>query len=88
MGLSLTVSMQNKLRRATPRRQIVFQIIRRALILIFFGILINSNKNLSSIANLRFPGVLQRIGITYFVVGLLEAVFTKRTEIDVITLFL
>lgn len=83
MGLSLTVSLQSKLRRAVPRRQMVFQVIRRSFILILFGVIINSNKNMSTIADLRFPGVLQRIGITYLVVGILEVIFTKRVEIDV-----
>jgi hypothetical protein len=35
------------------------------------------------IGSLRFPGVLQRIGITYFVVGILEITFTKRSEVEV-----
>lgn len=83
MGLSLTVSFQNKLRRAVPRRQMVFHVIRRSFTLILLGIILNSNKNMSTIADLRFPGVLQRIGMTYLVVGILEVIFTKRTEIDV-----
>ncbi|KAF7283019.1 hypothetical protein GWI33_001576 [Rhynchophorus ferrugineus] len=42
MGLSLIVSLQNKLRRSIPRRILVFHVIRRSLILIFLGIVINS----------------------------------------------
>ncbi|CAH1098452.1 unnamed protein product [Psylliodes chrysocephalus] len=82
MGLSLTVSIQNKMRALVPKRLMVFQVIRRSLILILLGIIINSNKNLSTIAELRIPGVLQRIGLVYLVVGILEVIFTKRTDIE------
>lgn len=83
MGLSLMVSLQNKLRRSVPRRILVFQVIRRSLILIFLGIVINSSKHTLVISELRLPGVLQRLGITYFIVGILEITFTKRIELEV-----
>ncbi|KAK9887112.1 hypothetical protein WA026_020559 [Henosepilachna vigintioctopunctata] len=54
MGLSLEVSLQRKLRQAVPRRQLFFQVLKRSLILIGLGIVINSNQNLSTIAELRF----------------------------------
>lgn len=79
MGFSLSISLQNKLRRAIPRRQLFIDVIRRSFILILLGIIINSNQNLSTIANLRFPGVLQRCGFTYFIVGMLEVTFAKRS---------
>ncbi|CAG9761570.1 unnamed protein product [Ceutorhynchus assimilis] len=82
MGLSMTVSMQKKLHRAVPRRTIVFQVIRRSLVLLFLGIVVNSSKHILTVAELRLPGVLQRIGITYFVVGMLEVAFTKRIEFE------
>jgi heparan-alpha-glucosaminide N-acetyltransferase len=83
MGVSFAVSLQAKLRRAVPRRQLVINVMRRSFILILLGVIINSNQNLQTIGSLRFPGVLQRIGITYFVVGILEITFTKRSEVEV-----
>ncbi|XP_044269660.1 heparan-alpha-glucosaminide N-acetyltransferase-like [Tribolium madens] len=82
MGVSFAVSLQAKLRRAVPRRQLVIGVMRRSFILILLGIIINSNQNLQTIGSLRFPGVLQRFGVTYFIVGLLEIIFTKRTEVE------
>jgi heparan-alpha-glucosaminide N-acetyltransferase len=82
MGVSFAVSLQAKLRRAVPRRQLVINVMRRSFILILLGVIINSNQNLQTIGSLRFPGVLQRIGITYFVVGILEITFTKRSEVE------
>lgn len=83
MGLSLTVALQKKLHRAVPRRTLVVQVIRRSLVLVFLGIVVNSSKHELTIAELRFPGVLQRFGLTYLIVGLLEVAFTKRVELEV-----
>lgn len=80
MGVSLTVSLHNKLRHAVPRRHLIFHILQRSLILILFGIVLNSHGNPATLDKLRFPGVLQRIGVTYLIVGLLETGFAKRTE--------
>ncbi|CAG9862798.1 unnamed protein product [Phyllotreta striolata] len=82
MGFSLSVSLQRKIRTLVPKRLMIFQVIRRSFILMLLGIVINSNANLSTIADLRIPGVLQRIGIVYLVVGILEVVFTRRTEVE------
>lgn len=81
MGVSLVVSLKNRLRHAVPRRHLVFHVLQRSFILILLGIILNSHGNPATLNQLRFPGVLQRIGITYLIVGLLEIAFTKRTEI-------
>lgn len=78
MGFSITVSFNNKLRRAVPRRHLIFQVIKRSIILVLLGLMLNSHGRNSTFDNLRFPGVLQRIGVTYLIVGLMEAVFAKR----------
>lgn len=42
------------------------------------GVILNSSGNKkNSITNLRLPGVLQRIGLAYFVVAFLETVLMK-----------
>ncbi|XP_057653455.1 heparan-alpha-glucosaminide N-acetyltransferase-like isoform X2 [Diorhabda carinulata] len=82
MGFSMTMSMQHKLRALVPRRLMVFQVIRRSLIFILLGVLLNSNKNMSTIAALRFPGVLQRIGLVYLLIGILEIVLIKRSQTE------
>lgn len=78
MGFSISVSLKSKLRRAVPRRQLIFQIIRRSIILIFLGFMLNSHGRVESLATVRYPGVLQRIGFAYLVVGILEASLAKR----------
>lgn len=80
MGVSLVISFRNRLRHAVPRRHLVFHVLQRSFILILFGIVLNSHEHPITLTKLRFPGVLQRIGFTYLIVGLLEAAFSKRTE--------
>lgn len=80
MGLSLSISFHSKLRRAVPRRHLVFLVLRRSFILILLGLIVNSHGNLNRLDTFRVPGVLQRIGVVYLIVALLETIFAKRTE--------
>ncbi|KAF2885850.1 hypothetical protein ILUMI_20323 [Ignelater luminosus] len=80
MGFSLIISLNNRLRKAVPRRQIFMQIFRRSVILVLLGIVLKSHgQSTVRFKSLRFPGVLQRIGVTYLIVGLMEATFAKYT---------
>lgn len=81
MGISFYISLHGKLRRAVPRRYLVFHVMRRSFLLIVFGLMINSHGDFGKLNALRFPGVLQRIGVTHLIVGLLETAFVKRTEV-------
>lgn len=82
MGMSTNISLRARLRTAIPRKQLVLQIFYRSCILIFLGIVLNSHLRRTDLEDLRFPGVLQRLGIAYFFVGLLEALFAKRANIE------
>lgn len=79
MGLSVSVSFKKKLRHAIPRRQLIVYVIRRSIILIFLGCMLNSHGKTETLASIRYPGVLQRIGVSYLIVGIVEASFAKRT---------
>lgn len=87
MGFSLSVSYKKKLRHAVPRRQIIFSVIRRSAILIALGVMLNSHGKTEALASIRYPGVLQRIGVSYLIVGILEASLAKRTFV-IIEVFL
>ncbi|XP_043274378.1 heparan-alpha-glucosaminide N-acetyltransferase-like [Venturia canescens] len=76
MGLTLVVSLRTQLRISVSRPRIIMRILRRIFFLILFGLIINSNDK-TTIENLRFPGVLQLLGITYFICASIEAVFMK-----------
>ena len=77
MGVSLAISTQSQLRNSLPRQRLVLRVIKRSLILVCLGLIINSSQP-SDLRTLRLPGVLQRFGLTYLVVGLTESLLLPR----------
>ncbi|XP_039277452.1 heparan-alpha-glucosaminide N-acetyltransferase-like [Nilaparvata lugens] len=77
MGVGIVLSVRSQLRSGRHRSQIVGKAVSRMLKLVVLGIL-DSNLNHNNYNELRFPGVLQRLGVSYFLVTFLEATLMKR----------
>lgn len=78
MGFMIVKSIRLSLQLSISRKRILFRLMRRSLILIFLGLMINSyGQRNYTLWNLRFPGILQLLAITFFVCGALETVFLK-----------
>lgn len=78
MGVSLVISTQSQLRNSVPRSKMVLNILKRSLILILLGLVVNSLGGHNDLTNMRFPGVLQRFGIAYLFVALLQTILASR----------
>lgn len=78
MGVSCVISIQSQLRKSIPRKKLVGRVVRRALTLILLGLVMNTDNNHNDLSKLRLPGVLQRFGLAYLAVGLLEALQLPR----------
>ena len=76
MGASMALSLDPNKDDGSPL-QTVWKITKRSAILFFLGLMI-SNEN-STLESLRIFGVLQRFGVSYFVVGLVM-MFTSQLE--------
>ncbi|XP_035731756.1 heparan-alpha-glucosaminide N-acetyltransferase-like [Vespa mandarinia] len=76
MGLTIAISKRAELRNTSSRSKIILRNFTRSLILIFFGLMINSQKS-EYLQDLRFPGVLQLLAISYFVCAVIETIFMK-----------
>ncbi|XP_076223788.1 heparan-alpha-glucosaminide N-acetyltransferase isoform X2 [Nomia melanderi] len=76
MGLTITISKRAELRVTTSRIKITLRCLQRSLILILLGLMLNSIHS-KSLNDLRFPGVLQLLAISYFVCATLETIFMK-----------
>lgn len=83
MGVSLAISTQSQLRNSMPRKKIVLRVVKRSIILIFLGLIINSEGRRNDLRTMRFPGVLQRFGVTYMVVGVMESLLLPRQYPDI-----
>ncbi|KAK6629837.1 hypothetical protein RUM43_003657 [Polyplax serrata] len=75
MGASATLSLRSILRTSRSRRYIFFRILKRSLILVALGIILNSGNR--EHGYLRLCGVLQRLGVTYFIVASVQIFITK-----------
>ena len=88
MGFTIVNSVRVHLRVSISRTRLILKQFRRMLLLIFFGLMINSqhheSKQMStSLLELRFPGVLQLLAISFFLCSLIETCFAngQRTEL-------
>ncbi|XP_032664631.1 heparan-alpha-glucosaminide N-acetyltransferase-like isoform X2 [Odontomachus brunneus] len=76
MGLSITISKRSELRVSNSRGKIILRCLQRAFILILLGLMLNSIYT-KSLKDLRFPGVLQLLAVSYFVCATVETIFMK-----------
>jgi predicted acyltransferase len=64
-GVSTPFSVGRELEKGKSRNQLLMRVIKRTIILILLGFLVNNGLQLRPIAEFRFPSVLGRIGIAY-----------------------
>ncbi|XP_046947471.1 heparan-alpha-glucosaminide N-acetyltransferase isoform X2 [Lynx rufus] len=80
MGSSIFLSMTSVLQRGCSKLKLMGKIGWRSFLLICIGMfIVNPNYCLGPLSwdKVRIPGVLQRLGVTYFVVAVLELIFAK-----------
>ncbi|KAG5315800.1 HGNAT acetyltransferase, partial [Acromyrmex insinuator] len=81
MGLSITISKRSELRVSNSRGKIIFRCLQRTIILILLGLMLNSIYA-KSLDDLRFPGVLQLLAVSYFICATIETIFMKTHPQD------
>ncbi|XP_074601482.1 heparan-alpha-glucosaminide N-acetyltransferase [Brevipalpus obovatus] len=67
MGISLSLSIQSRVKKGFKTFPLWCDILSRSLKLFLIGLCLNSNR--SYLSSLRIPGVLQRFGLSYFFVA-------------------
>ena len=76
MGFSLVLSLRSQLRNDRSRITVWLLVSRRSIILITLGLILNSAGHGHNVLTMyRIPGVLQRIGVAYFVIASVETCF-------------
>lgn len=70
MGFAAVLSITKRLQKGTSKQKLFLQLLRRSAIIFLLGLIINSFP-FNDLANIRIPGVLQRIAIVNLVCGLL-----------------
>ncbi len=79
VGVSIVFSMQSKKKSPELHGKIILNAFRRMVILIAISLGLNLLFHLS-FANLRYPGVLQRIAVVYFICTIIYLKTTARTR--------
>ncbi|MDZ7372411.1 MAG: DUF5009 domain-containing protein [candidate division KSB1 bacterium] len=69
VGTALVFSFTRRLEQGAPRRSLYGRMFRRTLLLILFGLFLNAFPKFD-FEHLRYPGVLQRIGLCYLMASL------------------
>jgi predicted acyltransferase len=83
VGVTTHLSLSARRARGADERQLAAQVLRRGAIIIGLGLLLSAFPffPLERIAEIRIPGVLQRIGLVYLATGLLALRTTVRSEV-------
>jgi predicted acyltransferase len=79
VGLVLPFAISNRLQQGRSRARIFMHIIKRAAVLILLGLILNGLLRFNW-PRMRWPGVLQRIGLCYFLAALLVLCTKWRTQ--------
>lgn len=70
-GVATPYSVGRELEKGKSKANIAWRVLKRALILILFGLIVNNGLELKPIAEIRFGSVLGRIGTAYFFANLI-----------------
>lgn len=74
-GASIPYAIRGKLEKGTPKKKLIWRILRRTVLLIFFGIVYNGALN--DFSNPRYASVLGQIGLGYCIAAML-VLFTGK----------
>ncbi|WP_200975104.1 acyltransferase family protein [Echinicola sp. 20G] len=80
VGVAVELSLGGQLKKGAEKQQLVKKAFIRSLKLIGLGLLLTAFPYFD-LANLRFPGVLQRIGVVYFISTLMYLYLSPRTTL-------
>jgi predicted acyltransferase len=83
VGVSITLALGKRLETGGSNRDVYLKIIKRTLIIFAIGLFLNGLPYFS-LAELRIPGVLQRIAICYFFASIIFLNTRIRTQILII----
>lgn len=79
-GVSTPFSVGRELEKGKTKQQLLFRVIKRALILVLLGLVVNNGLKIMPISQIRFPSVLGRIGIAYMFANIIYLYSKERWQ--------
>jgi predicted acyltransferase len=80
-GVATPFSVGNALENGTPKKQLLYRVIKRGLLLILLGVLYNNGGfEIKPLAEIRIPSVLGRIGSAYLFANIIYLYAGKKAQ--------
>ncbi len=79
-GVATPYSVGRELERGRSRNQLLGRVIKRGLILVVLGIIVNNGLTIKPIADIRFASVLGRIGLAYMFANIIYLYTKERAQ--------
>lgn len=79
-GVSTPFSVGRELEKGKSRGQLTIRVIKRAIILVLLGLVVNNGLTIMPIAEIRFASVLGRIGIAYMFANIIFLYSKERMQ--------
>ncbi len=70
-GVSTPFSVGREIEKGKSRGELLLRVIKRGMILILLGLVVNNGLKIMPLAQVRFPSVLGRIGIAYMIANII-----------------
>jgi predicted acyltransferase len=80
-GVATPYSVGRDLEKGKTKPELVMRVIRRALILVILGIVVNNGLKILPFSQIRFASVLGRIGLAYMFANIIYLYSKQRTQI-------
>lgn len=80
-GVATPYSIGNELEKGKTRNELLWRVVRRGLVLVLFGIILNNGLEIRPLAEMRLPSVLGRIGLAYMFANIIYLYSGFRAQI-------
>lgn len=80
-GVATPYSVGRELEKGKTRQQMLWRVIKRGLILVLLGLVVNNGLEIRPIADIRFGSVLGRIGLAYMFANIINLYFSRKAQI-------
>ena len=80
-GVATPYSVGRKLEQGENREKLLLTVIKRGLILVLLGVIVNNGIQFKAVSEIRFASVLGRIGLAYMFANIIYLYFKKTTQI-------
>jgi len=82
-GAATPYSVGRELEKGKTKSQVMFRVIKRAIILVLLGLVVNNGLEIRPISDIRFGSVLGRIGLAYMFANIIY-IYTKKQSTQII----